>query len=102
MSAHKKSCGAQSEGGCEDWLMICSKGCHLWTQGSRSQARLAGQRHQAGTQLPCRKEGNGGAKSSEKPLLYSDNRQAKETEKITVMGSGFYVSGNAGLELTLL
>ena len=46
------------------------------------------------TQLPCRKEENKEAKHHEKPHLYSDDWQAEKTEKLTMMGSGFHVSGN--------
>lgn len=58
-----------------------------------------GSEESGGTQLPCRKEENKEARHHEKPHLYSDDGQAKKTAKLTMMGSGFHVSGNT-LRLT--
>lgn len=76
------------------WLFICGKGRHEWTQGSRSQStgRLARESRPGHSCLAQEKK-------TKKPHLYSDPWQAKDTEKLTGMESGFYVSGNA-LQLT--
>lgn len=101
MSAHEKICQIQHDEGIgKQWILaLLQKRLMLLNRGVQVTGhRRSDQRNQAGMNCMVETKNRRGHTHGRATVLF---RQAKKTEKITMAGSGFYMSGNT-LKLTLL